>query len=384
VQWSFTTLPSNAPQVTQTVPAAGAANVNGGVVVKADFSRALDPTTVTTSSVTLTGPAGPVAGAVAYNSTAQEITLTPNAALASGTYTARLASTITASDGSPLGSDYTWSFTVPTTGVPLTVTSTNPAAGATAIQRDGSVTVTFSRALDATTVTTSSVKLLAPGGTVVPASVTYDATSKTATLTPSSVLAATTTYTGDVTTAVHADDGTPLANETTWTFTTAACPCSMMPTLTPTSTGNPTSDGRSGTGPFTLELGTKFTVDSALQLTAIRYYKSPGETGTHVGTIWTASGTNLGSVTFANETASGWQQQALASPIALQPNTVYVVSVGANAFFVVTPSGLATSLGSGLVHSVADGANGVFAMTAGTFPTQSYSSGNYFVDVVVR
>jgi hypothetical protein len=103
-----------------------------------------------------------------------------------------------------------------------------------------------------------------------------------------------------------------------------------------------------------------------------------------VGTIWTAGGTNLGSVTFANETASGWQQQALSSPIALQPGTVYVVSVNANAFFVVTPGGLATSLGTGLVHSVADGANGVFATAAGTFPTQSFNSGNYFADVVVR
>jgi hypothetical protein len=39
---------------------------------------------------------------------------------------------------------------------------------------------------------------------------------------------------------------------------------------------------------------------------------------------------------------------------------------------------------SGPLHSIADGANGVFATTAGQFPTSSWNSGNYFVDVVVQ
>ena len=36
------------------------------------------------------------------------------------------------------------------------------------------------------------------------------------------------------------------------------------------------------------------------------------------------------------------------------------------------------------LSSIADGANGVYGSAAGVFPTQSFSSSNYFVDVVVQ
>jgi hypothetical protein len=127
----------------------------------------------------------------------------------------------------------------------------------------------------------------------------------------------------------------------------------------------------------------KFTVSSAAQLTVIRFYKSPGETGAHTGTLWTSGGTKLATVSFTSETASGWQQQALSAPVQLQPGVTYVVSVNANSYFVDTPGGLSTSLGSGPLHSVV-GSNGVFGSAAGVFPTQTYNSSNYFVDVVVR
>ncbi len=128
----------------------------------------------------------------------------------------------------------------------------------------------------------------------------------------------------------------------------------------------------------------KFTVASAVRLTAVRFYKDPQETGTHIGTLWTSDGTKVASVTYTGETASGWQQQALSSPVQLQPGVTYVVSVNANAFFDVTPGGLAATQGVGPLQSVADGANGVFGSAAGVFPTGSYNSGNYFVDVVVK
>ena len=52
-------------------------------------------------------------------------------------------------------------------------------------------------------------------------------------------------------------------------------------------------------------------VDRAAEITAVRYYKEPGETGTHVGRIWSATGTPIATVTFSGETASGWQTQVL-------------------------------------------------------------------------
>src|SRR4029453_14363037 len=48
-----------------------------------------------------------------------------------------------------------------------------------------------------------------------------------------------------------------------------------------------------------------------------------------------------------------------------------------------TLNGLSNQVSNGLLHTVADGANGVYNTTRGSFPSQSYSSSNYFVDAVV-
>src|SRR5262249_1051126 len=150
---------------------------------------------------------------------------------------------------------------------------------------------------------------------VVPAAITYNASTRVATLTPNANLAASAGFTVEMTTGITATDGAPLNQQTNWSFTTGPCECSLFaPTDTPAAVGNPTRDGRPGTGPFPYELGLKFTVDQAVSIRAIRFYKSPGETGTHVGRVWNASGTSLGTVTFTNETDSGWQQQALTTP----------------------------------------------------------------------
>src|SRR5262249_35856813 len=81
------------------------------------------------------------------------------------------------------------------------------------------------------------------------------------------------------------------------------------------------------------ELGMKFQSTQAGQITAIRYWRAPHETGPHTGNIWLASdtGRSLVSVTFSGESDSGWQTQSLPAPLAIQPNTTYVVSVNVNA-----------------------------------------------------
>src|SRR5450759_801403 len=70
----------------------------------------------------------------------------------------------------------------------------------------------------------------------------------------------------------------------------------------------------------------KFRSDVAGAVTGVRFYKAAANTGTHTGNLWTSTGTLLGSVTFTNETASGWQQANFATPIAIAANTTYVVS----------------------------------------------------------
>ena len=131
----------------------------------------------------------------------------------------------------------------------------------------------------------------------------------------------------------------------------------------------------------TYELGLKFQSDTAGQITAIRYWKAASETGSHTGRIWSSTGTLLASVTFSNETASGWQQQALSSALSINANTTYVVSVNVNSYFAVTNNGLGSSIVNGDLKTVADGNNGVYG-SPGSLPTNSYQNSNYFRDIV--
>src|ERR1700687_3222828 len=55
-----------------------------------------------------------------------------------------------------------------------------------------------------------------------------------------------------------------------------------------------------------VELGVKFRADSNGYITGIRFYKASANTGTHVGNLWTSTGTLLATATFTSETASGW------------------------------------------------------------------------------
>ena len=58
----------------------------------------------------------------------------------------------------------------------------------------------------------------------------------------------------------------------------------------------------------------------------MRFYKAAANTGTHVGSLWTAGGQRLAQATFTGETASGWQTVTFSSPVEVQPNTTYVAS----------------------------------------------------------
>jgi hypothetical protein len=129
------------------------------------------------------------------------------------------------------------------------------------------------------------------------------------------------------------------------------------------------------------ELGVKFQSTVAGHITGLRYYRMAGESGTHIGHLWSATGTLLGSVIFTNETASGWQTAYFATPIAILANTTYVASVNSNVAWGGTDYGLAASVSNGTLKTVADGHNGVYS-TRGTFPALSYLSRNYFCDVV--
>jgi hypothetical protein len=129
------------------------------------------------------------------------------------------------------------------------------------------------------------------------------------------------------------------------------------------------------------ELGTRFTSVTNGIISAIRFYKTSKETGTHTGRIWNSSGTQVASVVFTNETASGWQQQALTTPLSITANAIYTVSVNTgNTYYAATNNGFASQISSGSLRSVVGG-NGRYG-SAGKFPTNTFQSSNYFRDIV--
>jgi hypothetical protein len=362
-----------------------ATNVDPASDVTATFASGMDEATITGANVGLkTSGGSAVPATVSYDDVTRKVTLHPSSELdLASSYTVTLTTGIRSDDATALPAALSWSFSTATSVAP-SVTSTSPAPGATQISAGQPVQATFSVSMDPATLTGSSFTLTGPDGAVA-GTVAYDDATKTATLTPASALAPGTTYTAKVTTAAQNAAGQALPATRTWTFTTSGCPCQLMdPTLTPQTTGLDTRDGRSGVGPWTYELGTKFQVASPASLTKVRFYKDAAETGTHVGTLWTASGSVVGQVTFGGETGSGWQEQALATPMALTPGVTYVLSVGFNNRFVMTAGGFSTQKSSGPLSSVADGQNGVFAAAAGVFPTGSWNNSNYLVDAVVQ
>jgi hypothetical protein len=136
-----------------------------------------------------------------------------------------------------------------------------------------------------------------------------------------------------------------------------------------------------------VEVGMKFRSDVAGFITGVRFYKGPNNTGTHVGNLWTSNGTRLASVTFTNETSSGWQQVTFPSAVSIAPNTTYVVSYYApNGAYAANANFFETGLDRAPLHALADGVdgpNGVYIYAVGGgFPFQSFKATNYWVDPI--
>jgi N,N-dimethylformamidase beta subunit-like protein/uncharacterized protein DUF4082/Big-like domain-containing protein len=264
-----------------------------------------------------------------------------------------------------------------------TVTTRSPAAGATGVATTAAPSATFSEPVQSATV---ALTLKNAAGTAVAGSVAYDAATAKATFTPAAALAANTVYTLAASGAADAAGNVMAA--TSWSFTTAAVV--TPPTGTPVSiwatTAVPGTPADSDTS--ALEVGTKFRSDVAGQVTGVRFYKGSGNSGTHVGHLWSATGANLGTVTFTGETATGWQTATFATPVTIAANTTYVVSYYAPAGRYAADSGYFTTAGvdKAPLHALRDGTDGVNGLyrygSGGGFPTDSWQSSNYWVDVL--
>ena len=137
-----------------------------------------------------------------------------------------------------------------------------------------------------------------------------------------------------------------------------------------------------------VELGVKFRSDTAGYITGIRFYKASANTGTHVGNLWSSTGTRLATATFTGETASGWQQVNFTTPVAITANTVYVASYLCPAGHYSDDVNFFTTAGvdNAPLHALAEGVSGVNGVysygSTSSFPSNGWQSSNYWVDVV--
>ena len=259
-----------------------------------------------------------------------------------------------------------------------TVTARTPESGATGVSTtDPGITATFSESVHPGTI---SFVLRDSAGNPVAGSSAFDDSTNTVTFTPSAPLSLGTTFT--VTLGGAQDHAGNSIAASSWSFTTTSAvinatvwPSTAVPAVA--SSGDPAAN----------ELGVKFRSDMAGYITGIRFYKGAANTGTHVGHLWTGSGTPLATATFTNETPTGWQQVDFAQPVQIQANTTYVASYFApNGNYSFNGAYFASGgVDSGVLHALSNSeaaGNGVFLAGASGFPTSSFNSGNYWVDVV--
>lgn len=130
-------------------------------------------------------------------------------------------------------------------------------------------------------------------------------------------------------------------------------------------------------------LGLQFYSGVPGSVTGVRFYKGPNNTGTHIGNLWSNTGTKLAQVVFSLETASGWQQANFSSPVNIAANTQYVISYLAPKGHYAIDQYYSWPTVSAVPLHVSNLTPGVYAYASKTsFPRSVWNASNYGVDLV--
>ncbi|NUL48816.1 DUF4082 domain-containing protein [Cellulosimicrobium funkei] len=261
---------------------------------------------------------------------------------------------------------------VPAGEMPLSMRSMVPADQARSVPVTTTISAVMSRDVDP-----DSVAITVTAGqeaTEVAGTTSYEASSRTVTFTPADELAEGTKHT--VTVAATGANGDQLGDQNQWEFHTWTssdpldCPCGLLaetvlPGVSLLDDGLP------------LALGTAFTTTVPGQVTALEFYRAPGNNGPHTGTLFDARGTALANVEFPSDSPSGWQQATLDTPVTLDTGTEYVVAYSSPSAYSVTAGHWTTPRSSGPLQTAENAGRYVYGAP---FP-QNATSSNYLVDV---
>ncbi len=342
------------------------ANNDSGFVVGENSSITIAASTLLANdtdpnglTLSISGVSNPSNGTVSYDANAQTVTFTPTAG-----YTGSASFDYSITDGQSSGAS---------ANVSLTVSPPAPVANNDSgfvVSENNSITIAVSTLL-ANDTDPNGLSLIFNGvSNPVNGAVSYDANAQTVTFTPTTGYAGPASFDYSIT---DADGGVATANVALAVNNPST---ESLFSLSSTPTTLTVND------PNSVELGVKFTADANGEITGLRFYKGPGNTGTHVADLWSADGTLLASATFTNETASGWQQVDFSSPVAVTAGATYTASYHTSGDYSVDAGYFTSDVVSGDLTAPATG-NGVYSYGAGSvFPTSTYNGSNYWVDVV--
>ncbi len=208
------------PQVVSTVPANGAVDAGGIAPLRAVFDEPLDPTTVTTSSFTVSG----ADGGVSYDVAGRTAIFTPARPLPLGTVvTASLSSGIRDLNGNPLAGGHRWSFTTEPDVYPPSVLFFDPLEGAGNASPGAPVLVRFDEPIQSALLNNTNFTLRQVDGGSVSGSVYVDTQEHSVSFTPYSDLEIGRRYTARLAYGAVRDlAGNTFPTELSWSFTTAA------------------------------------------------------------------------------------------------------------------------------------------------------------------
>jgi hypothetical protein len=178
------------------------------------------------------------------------------------------------------------------------VLSVSPVSGATGVAVSSAVTVTFTEAMDASTLTGTTFTVAA-GGTAVPG--TVGCSGATATFTPTGNLSASTSYSATVTTGAEDLAGNAIASAYTWSFTTGTATATVSaPTFSP--------------APGSYASAQSVTLSTSTPGASIRYTTDGSTPTSTTGTVYTVP-IAVSATTTINAIAylTGWADSAVTS-----------------------------------------------------------------------
>ncbi|WP_375422873.1 DUF4082 domain-containing protein [uncultured Friedmanniella sp.] len=128
-------------------------------------------------------------------------------------------------------------------------------------------------------------------------------------------------------------------------------------------------------------VGVKFTAKAAGSITGVKFYKGVGNTGVHVGAVYSSTGKVLAKARYVSETPSGWQTVRFSSPVKASKGATYTAATYMPAgHYAVTDPYSWPAVGSTLTGSVGTYQYG----TSLRYPASTYQKSNYFVDVMIE